>query len=110
MTGYLSEFLVIFSLLPVLFLIPNSGYLGICASGRRLAAIIRVYLAVLASSQVLYERYGKEADPWMTLVGYFNFLQELGGTRRLVEDDIRTRLSKMSDRGLANRMFREQKS
>ncbi len=25
----------------------------------------------------------------MTLIGYFNSIRELGGTRRLVEDDIR---------------------
>ena len=32
------------------------------------------------------------ADPYMTLVGYFNALRELGGMRRLVEDDVQTRL------------------
>jgi hypothetical protein len=39
----------------------------------------------------------------MTLVGYFNSLRELGGTRRLVEDDIASRLMKMDRRGLAKR-------
>ena len=39
----------------------------------------------------------------MTLVGYFNSLRELGGMKRLVDDDVRTRLRKMADRGLANR-------
>jgi hypothetical protein len=83
---------------------PGRRYLGICAPGRRLkAAIIRVYLAVLAASQSLYEQYGEKVDPWMTLVGYFNSLRELGGTRRLVDDDIRNRLSKMEQRGLAKR-------
>ena len=83
---------------------PGRRYLGICAPGRRLkAAIIRVYLAVLASSQTLYEQYGEKADPWMTLVGYFNSLRELGGTRRLVDDDITNRLRQMEKRGLANR-------
>ena len=83
---------------------PGRRYLGICAPGRRLkAAIIRVYLAVLASSQTLYEQYGEKADPWMTLVGYFNSLRELGGTRRLVDDDISNRLRQMEKRGLANR-------
>ena len=28
----------------------------------------------------------------MTLVGYFNSLRELGGSRRIVEDEVRTRL------------------
>ncbi|MBE9044587.1 helicase [Pleurocapsales cyanobacterium LEGE 10410] len=83
---------------------PGRRYLGICAPGRRLkATMIRVYLAVLSASQALYEQYGEKADPWMTLVGYFNSLRELGGTRRLVEDDIRNRLAKMERRGLAKR-------
>lgn len=84
---------------------PGRRYLGICAPGRRLkAAMIRVYVASLAASQSLYEQYGISADPWMTLVGYFNSLRELGGTRRLVEDDIRSRLAKMDQRGLAKRL------
>lgn len=83
---------------------PGRRYLGICATGRRLkAATIRVYTAVLASSQALYKDYGDRVDPWMTLVGYFNSMRELGGTRRLVDDDIQQRLNKMERRGLANR-------
>src|SRR5260370_38111031 len=39
----------------------------------------------------------------MTLVGYFNSMNELGGMRRLVEDDVRSRLGKMERRGLARR-------
>ena len=86
---------------------PGRRYLGICAPGRRLkATMIRVYLAVLSSAQSLYELYGKDADPWMTLVGYFNSLRELGGTRRLVDDDIRTRLRRMHERSLADRQLR----
>ena len=79
-------------------------YVGICASGRRLkAALIRVYVAYLSAAQYLYNRYGKAVDPWMTLVGYFNSINELGGMRRLVEDDVRSRLGKMEQRGLARR-------
>ncbi|MBZ0115577.1 MAG: hypothetical protein K8H88_01190, partial [Sandaracinaceae bacterium] len=32
----------------------------------------------------------QRADPYMTLVGYFNSLRELGGMRRLVEDEVHT--------------------
>jgi hypothetical protein len=83
---------------------PGRRYLGICATGRRLkAATIRTYTAVLASAQALFEDYGKRVDPWMTMVGYFNSMRELGGTRRLVDDDIQQRLNKMDRRGLARR-------
>ncbi|WLT40706.1 hypothetical protein NON20_26290 (plasmid) [Synechocystis sp. B12] len=82
---------------------PGRLYLGICAPGRRLkAALIRVYLVALSAAQQLMDE-GYNADAWMTLVGYFNSLRELGGTRRLVDDDIATRLSKMDERGLAKR-------
>jgi hypothetical protein len=78
--------------------------LGICATGRRLkAATIRTYTAILAAAQSLFEEYGDRVDPWMTLVGYFNSMRELGGTRRLVDDDIQQRLNKMDRRGLARR-------
>jgi Helicase conserved C-terminal domain len=83
---------------------PGRRYIGICASGRRLkAGLIRVYVTLLASSQQLYDKYGTQADPWMTLVGYFNAMQELGGMRRLVDDDVRTRLQETDRRGLAKR-------
>ncbi len=85
---------------------PGRKYIGICAPGRRLkAALIRVYVAFLSASQKLFETdgHGLDADPWMTLVGYFNSLRELGGMKRLVDDDVRTRLRRMADRGLANR-------
>jgi len=85
---------------------PGRRYIGICAPGRRLkVALIRTYVALLSAGQALYEKkgYGKHADPWMTLVGYFNSMRELGGMRRLVDDDVRTRLGKMDQRGLAKR-------
>lgn len=83
---------------------PGRRYMGICASGRRLkVALIRVYVAYLSASQSLYLQYGQPIDPWMTLVGYFNSMNELGGMRRLVEDDVRSRLNRMELRGLARR-------
>ena len=85
---------------------PGRRYIGICAPGRRLkASLIRVYVAFLCSAQALYEQYGVAIDPWMTLVGYFNSMRELGGMRRLVDDDVYTRCRKMDRRGLAKRLF-----
>jgi hypothetical protein len=82
-------------------------YLGVCAPGARLKEVlIRVYLACLSGAQTLYEKYGAEADPWMTLVGYFNSMRELGGTRRLVDDAIRSGLHNMDRRGLKRRSLR----
>jgi hypothetical protein len=86
---------------------PGRRYFGICAFGRRYpVAIIRTYVAHLAAAQVLYEKYDNLADPWMSLVGYFNSIRELAGTRRLVEDDIRARLRDADQRGLAKRRVR----
>jgi ribosomal protein L24E len=85
---------------------PGRVYIGVCATGRRLkAALIRVYTAFLCSAQALYEKYGGAADPWMSLIGYFNSMRELGGMRRLVDDDVFTRCKKMDRRGLAKRFF-----
>ncbi len=85
---------------------PGRLYLGVCASGRRLkAALIRVYVALLCSAQALYDKYGETADPWMTLVGYFNSLRELGGMRRLADDDVRNKVQNMERRGMKKRTF-----
>jgi hypothetical protein len=85
---------------------PGRYYLGICAPGRRLkAALIRVYVAFLCAAQTLYETHGQQVDPWMTLVGYFNSIRELGGMRRLVDDDVASRAKKMDARGLAKRFL-----
>jgi hypothetical protein len=86
---------------------PGRRYLGICAFGRRYpVAMIRVYVALMAGAQRLFDKYDNLADPWMTLTGYFNSIRELAGTRRLVEDDIRSRLRDADQRGLAKRQIR----
>jgi hypothetical protein len=83
---------------------PGRRYIGICAPGKSIkAALIRVYTAQLSAAQLLYDKYGKLVDPWMTLVGYFNSLRELAGMRRLVEDDVQNRLRHMDQHGLAKR-------
>ncbi len=84
--------------------VPGRRYLGICAPGRRLKlALIRVYSAAMAAAQSLFNDHGRHADPWMTLVGYFGSLRELGGMRRLVDDDVASRLRRITARGLPSR-------
>lgn len=71
---------------------PGRLYMGICSPGSsRPAVLIRVFVALLTGAQALFERFGAVADPYMTVVGYFNSLRELGGMRRLAEDDVQTR-------------------
>lgn len=88
-------------------------YIGICAPGSsRPAVLIRVYTAFLTASQWLFERFGSVADPYMTLVGYFNSLRELGGMKRLAEDDVQTRafrvaMSLVQRPGLAQRSLHQ---
>ncbi len=85
---------------------PGRRYLGVYAPGiRHKTALIRTYTAFLAAAQDLYKDYGLDADAWMTLVGYFNSLRELGGMRRAVEDAVSMRLRRMHRRGLAQRFL-----
>lgn len=88
---------------------PGRRYLGICSPGSsRPAMLIRVYTAFLTGAQFLFERFGQAADPYLTTVGYFNSLRELGGMKRLSEDDVQTRsyrvqMSLVDRPGLAQR-------
>lgn len=71
---------------------PGRRYLGVCSPGSsRPAMLIRVYTAFLTAAQKLFDHFGEPADPYMTMVGYFNSLRELGGMKRLAEDDVQTR-------------------
>lgn len=77
---------------------PGRLYLGIAAQGRSMKVILlRAGLALLAGAQRLYLKNGgripdNPADAYMTLLGYFNSLRELGGSRRIVEDEVKSRL------------------
>ncbi|MEB3310046.1 MAG: DISARM system helicase DrmA [Snowella sp.] len=78
---------------------PGRLYVGIAAQGRSLKVVLlRSYLALLAAAQEAWEQSGgnknsqNPADPYMTLLGYFNSLRELGGSRRIVEDEINAQL------------------
>jgi len=88
---------------------PGRRYLGVCSPGSsRPAMLIRVYTAFLTAAQGLFDRFGGAADPYMTNVGYFNSLRELGGMKRLCEDDVQTRsyrvqMSLVQRPGLAQR-------
>jgi hypothetical protein len=72
---------------------PGRRYIGVSAPGVRLSsAEIRLAEVLLLAGQLLFDRAGSEADPYMTLVGYFNATRELAGMRRYVDDDVSTRV------------------
>lgn len=84
---------------------PGRRYLGVSAQGVRLSsAEIRLTEILLLAGQLLFDRTGIEADPYMTLVGYFNATRELAGMRRYVDDDVTSRVRRpRPDSGLPRR-------
>lgn len=98
---------------------PARLYVGVAAQGRSLKVVLlRAALALLSAAQVAYAREGGQrnlqnpGDPYMTLLGYFNSLRELGGSRRIVEDEVTTRLSEYGRRRRlepADRIFKDRK-
>lgn len=83
---------------------PGRLYIGVCAFGHRLKAVqARVFITLLAAGQQLFDRYGDDADPYLTMIGYYNALRELAGGRRLIDDDVKSRLPAAYKRGLGRR-------
>jgi hypothetical protein len=86
---------------------PGRLYLGIFAPGKSIkTALVRVYAGILSRAALEFEELRQadagsraEADAYMTLVGYFNSLRELGGAVRLVDDDVPARLRVLRKRG-----------
>ena len=76
---------------------PGRLYLGVFAPGKSVkTALVRVYAALLSRAKQLHQADPQAADAYMTLVGYFNSLRELGGAVRLAEDDIPGRIGVLS--------------
>lgn len=79
---------------------PDRRYVGVAAAGRAFKAVqLRVYVTLLAAAQKLAGELGVGAvDGYMTVLGYFNSLRELGGMRRMAEDEVRSRARKAGER------------
>ncbi|XAZ07304.1 helicase [Acinetobacter seifertii] len=84
-------------------------YVGLNAPGSSAKTLlVRVYAALLAAGEAEIMRDHQAADPYGTVVGYFNSLRALGGARRLVEDDIKKRLRYLSrQRGFPQRYIND---
>lgn len=91
---------------PVTEAVPGRRYLGVCAHGVRLkAAEIRLAEILLLAGQTMFDAHGEAADPYMTLVGYFNATRELAGMRRYLDDDVVTRVRRHGrSKGLSDRV------
>ena len=69
-------------------------YVGLSAPGRNLKGVLlRSYLGLMAAAQKGWNDYkamgaNNPADPYMTLLGYFSNLKELGVTRSILEDEL----------------------
>jgi hypothetical protein len=79
--------------------LPGRLYVGITAQGRNPKVILRrVWLALMGAAQRLYRDEGghknteNPVDPYMTVLGYFSSLRELGGARRILEEEVRNTL------------------
>ena len=75
--------------------IPGRLYLGISSPGRSPKVLMRrVWLALMGAAERAYRDAGghrnhdNPADPYMTVLGYFNSLRELGGARRILEEEV----------------------
>lgn len=74
---------------------PGRRYIGVCATGVRLtAAEIRLATVLMAAGQLLLDTDPNAADPYLTLVAYFNATRELAGMARFMQDDVQTALGR----------------
>jgi hypothetical protein len=79
--------------------VPARLYVGVAAQGRNPKVIMRrVWLALMAAAERAYcdaggsKNASNPADPYMTVLGYFNSLRELGGARRILEEEVQNSL------------------
>jgi hypothetical protein len=75
---------------------PARRYVGVGAPGRNPKVVMRkVWLALMGAAERCYRDNGGHWNPdnpvdgYMTVVGYFNSLRELGGARRIIEEEVR---------------------
>ncbi len=98
---------------------PARLYLGIAAPGRSAKVLMRrVVLALMGAAQRAWLDAGgrknptSPADPYMTLLGYFNSLRELGGARRILEEEVQSTIREIGRRkriGEPSGLFRDRK-
>lgn len=72
---------------------PARWYVGIAAAGRGPKLVfLQALVTLLGAAQGLADE-GGDADAYRTALCYFNALRELGGARRIVEDEVAARVA-----------------
>ncbi len=74
---------------------PSRLYVGVASPGRGPKLVFLRTLQTLLSGAAAISSGGKDdpADPYLTALCYFNALRELGGARRIVDDEVRAHLT-----------------
>ncbi len=100
--------------------VPARAYVGVAAQGRNPKVVMRkVWLALMGAAELAYHGAGgrgnadNPADPYMTVIGYFISLRELGGARRILEEEVQNTLKSYGGRkrvGSDPGLFRDRKS
>ena len=92
-------------------------FFGVAAQGRNpKEAMRRVWLALMGAAERAWRDAGgarkrpNSADPYMTVLGYFNSLRELGGARRILEEEVQNTVKRYGQRkrlGESRGLFRD---
>jgi len=100
--------------------VPARLYLGIAGQGRNPKVVMRkAWLALMGAAERAYRDAGgrkntkNPADPYMTVLGYFNSLRELGGARRILEEEVQNTIKAYGARkriGEEPGLFRDRKT
>lgn len=84
---------------------PARLYVGVAAQGRNPKVVLRrTWLTLMGAAERAYRDAGghkneqNPADPYMTVLGYFNSLRELGGARRILEEEVQNTLKSYGSR------------
>lgn len=72
---------------------PGRLYVGLAAPGKGPKLLFLRALTTLLAAGEKEKPLGDVADPYLTAICYFNALRELGGARRIVEDEVRAKLA-----------------
>jgi hypothetical protein len=80
-------------------------YVGLAAPGKGPKLLFLRALTTLLAAGAKDMSLGDVADPYLTALCYFNALRELGGARRIVEDEVR---AKLADYGTRRRRLNPQ--